>query len=86
MGLSVFLGDWFSLAVMAGLIAALVAVGVATHHISIAEGLQRYLETMLVSAAIVIVSVGATRVRARIQEAMEKQTDDPISTQLRDGI
>ncbi|MDR8092945.1 hypothetical protein KPB05_36420 [Burkholderia gladioli] len=60
-------GDWFSLAVTAGLVAALVLLGIATHHIGILDGLRNYAVAMLFSAAFVSVSVGAARLHSRLQ-------------------
>lgn len=61
------LGDWFSLAVTAGLIAVLVLLGILTHHVGVRDGLYNYAVSMLVSAGIVAVSVGATKLRLRLQ-------------------
>lgn len=54
-------GDWFSLAVTAGLVAVLVLLGIATHHIGMLDGLHNYAVAMLISAAFVSVSVGAAK-------------------------
>ncbi|MCA8270406.1 hypothetical protein [Burkholderia vietnamiensis] len=61
------LGDWFSLAVTAGLVAVLVLLGIATRHIGMLDGLHNYAVAMLISAAFVSVSVGAAKISARLQ-------------------
>ncbi|MBN3744819.1 hypothetical protein G3N96_05130 [Burkholderia sp. Se-20373] len=61
------LGDWFSLAVTAGLVAALVLLGILTHHVGMRDGLYNYAVAMLVSASIVAVSVGAAKLGSRPQ-------------------
>ncbi|HDR9034260.1 TPA: hypothetical protein QDB07_001729 [Burkholderia vietnamiensis] len=61
------LGDWFALAVTAGLVAVLVLLGIATHHIGMLDGVHNYAVTLLVSAAFVSVSVGAAKLRSRLQ-------------------
>ncbi|MDN7630963.1 hypothetical protein [Burkholderia cenocepacia] len=61
------LGDWLSLAVTASLIAVLVLLGILTHHVGVRDGLYNYAVSMLVSAGIVAVSVGATKLRLRLQ-------------------
>jgi len=61
------LGDWFSLAVTAGLVAVLVLLGMVTRHVGALDGLHNYVVAMLVSAAVVAVSVGAAKLRARLQ-------------------
>ncbi|HDR9068179.1 TPA: hypothetical protein QDA90_003487 [Burkholderia vietnamiensis] len=58
------LGDWFSLAVTAGLVAVLVLFGVATHHIGMLDGLQNYVVAMFVSAAFVSASVGVAKLHS----------------------
>jgi hypothetical protein len=61
------LGDWFSLAVTAGLVAVLALLGIVTRHVGMLDGLQNYVVAMLVSAAVVAASVGAAKLRARLQ-------------------
>jgi len=46
------LGDWFSLAVTAGLVAVLVLAGIVTRQIGLLHGLHNYVVAMVVSAAI----------------------------------
>ncbi|AJY03010.1 hypothetical protein SB768_25280 [Burkholderia sp. SIMBA_043] len=65
------LGDWFSLAVTAGLVAVLVLLGIATHHIGMLDGLHNYAVAMLISAAFVSVSVGAAKISSRLQQSSE---------------
>lgn len=66
LGAVCLLGDWFSLAVTAGLVAVLVAIGIATHHIGAVEGLRNYAGAMLASTVVVWVSVGADELRRRL--------------------
>lgn len=61
------LGDWFSLAVAASLAAVLVMVGIFTHQLGMRDGLHKYAVAMLVCVAIVAISVGASKLRARLQ-------------------
>jgi len=60
------LGDWFSLGVTAGLVAVLVLLAILTHRVGTLDGLHHYAVAMLVSAAIVAVSVGAAKLRSRL--------------------
>ncbi|WP_157131261.1 hypothetical protein [Burkholderia pseudomallei] len=60
------LGDWFSLGVSAGLVAGLVLIGILTHHIDALDGLHNYAVAVLVSAALVTVSVLAARLHSRL--------------------
>ncbi|MDN7726519.1 hypothetical protein [Burkholderia gladioli] len=66
LGAVAVLGDWFSLGVTACLVAVLVLLGILTHQVAMSEGLHNYAVVMLVSAAVVTVSVGTTKLRARL--------------------
>ncbi|NIE81963.1 MULTISPECIES: hypothetical protein [unclassified Burkholderia] len=65
------LGDWFSLGVSAGLVAALVLTGILTHRIGALDGLHNYAVAILVSAALVTVSVLAEKLHSRRQQSSE---------------
>ncbi|TES73114.1 hypothetical protein E2P84_22410 [Burkholderia cepacia] len=65
------LADWLSFAITAGLIAVLVLLGIATRQVGALEGLHNYVVAMVVSAALVAVSVGAAKFRSRLQEASD---------------
>lgn len=67
LGAASVIGDWFSLAVTASLAAVLVLVGIFTHQLGTRDGLHNYAVAMLVCAATVAVSVGASKLRARLQ-------------------
>ena len=67
-------GDWFSLAVTAGLAAVLVLVGIFTHHVGTRDGLHSYAVAMLVSAVIVAVSIGAAKLRSRLSNHWKIRT------------
>lgn len=61
------LGDWFSFAVTAGLVAVLVLLGIVTRQIGALEGLHNYAVAMVVSAGIVTFSVVAAKFHSRLQ-------------------
>jgi len=61
------LGDWFSLAVTAGLVAVVVLLGIATHHVGRLDGLHNYAVAMLVSTTFVSVSVSAAKLHSRLK-------------------
>ncbi|WP_334033656.1 hypothetical protein [Burkholderia gladioli] len=60
-------GDWFSLAVTAGLVAVLALLGIVTRHVGALDVLHNYVVAMLITAAVVAVSVGAAKLHARLQ-------------------
>lgn len=67
LGAVALLGDWFSLGVTAGLVAVLVLFGMATRHVGVLEGLHNYVVAMLISTAVVAISVGAAKLRVWFQ-------------------